>query len=1028
MQMKNLKYSLFLVSSALILFTFGYFQNLFLPAIVIHNAPLHSAIEAIGSLASIMMGIILLQRQVLAGSYKLVWMIIGLFVMGLLDGFHAIVALGNSFVLLHSSSVFLGGVCFSFMWFPEFQKTVANRNSIMWLVIIGSILFATWILLSPETMPRMLYNGEFSFTATFLNVFGGILFLIGTVFFLKKFYLTSEKQFYWFACFSLLLGLGGITFLYGDIWTSAWWFWHVLRLAAFMIVLSLVIINYQKNVFSLYITLNELDQAEEALRESEGKYRLLIENQTDLVVKVDLEGKFQFVSPSYCKMFGKTNEELLGNKFIPLVYEDDRESTANAREALYHPPYTAYIEQRAMTKDGWKWLSWIDTAVLDENKNVLAIVGVGRDITERKQAEEALRENEQRYRAVVEDTPVLICRFLPSGEILFVNKAYSEYFTKTFEELVGSNFQSLIPEDERETVMANISALTVESPTQTHEHQVIVSGSDILWQRWSNRALFNAQGKIVSYQSIGEDITDRKRAEEEKSKLETQLRQAHKMEAIGTLAGGIAHDFNNILGIIVGNAELSLADVPEWNPAHKNLKEVQKACLRARDVVKRLMSFSRKSEQQKTPVNIAPIIKETSKLLRSSIPSNVDIRYSIRDDIGAIMGDPTQIHQIVLNLCVNASDAIAEDDGVLEIMLDAVELDKDIAAPQKDLAPGPYIRLSVSDTGQGIGPDEIARIFDPYFTTKEVGKGTGLGLSVVHGIVKSHKGEITVSSDIGKGTTFEILFPMIEEEAEKAPVITEKIPRGNERILFVDDEEAMVELDKKGLERLGYRVEATTSAQRALELFRSKPDRFDLVISDTTMPEMTGDRLAKEIMETRPDMPVILCTGYSERISEEKAKEMGISAFVMKPISGKELAVTIRQVLGQGKEEGAHEKGRVLVVDDEEQMRSIIRQTLEDAGYEVMEAPDGKVALWLFKEKPADLIITDIIMPEQEGLERIMELKRDFPNEKIIAISGGGLGDKEQYLDMVKKIGPDSSLAKPFEKEELLEAVKELLG
>ncbi len=520
---------------------------------------------------------------------------------------------------------------------------------------------------------------------------------------------------------------------------------------------------------------------------------------------------------------------------------------------------------------------------------------------------------------------------------------------------------------------------------------------------------------------------DRKRAEEERAKFEAQLRQAHKMEAIGTLAGGIAHDFNNILGIIMGNTDLSLADVPEWNPAHGNLKEVQKACLRARDVVRQLLSFSRKSEQQKTPTKIAPIIKETSKLLRSSIPSNIDIRYNIPEDQGTIMSDPTQIHQVVLNLCTNAADAMTGQEGVLEITLDPVTLDEDAAVPYEDLDPGPYVRLSVSDTGHGISPAETARIFDPYFTTKEVGKGTGLGLSVVHGIVKSHKGEITVHSEIGKGTTFEAFFPMIEE-TEKPAVISETTAKGNERILFVDDEEAIAELGKKGLERLGYRVEATTSAQRAIARFRADPDGFDLVISDMTMPEMTGDKLAKEIMKTSPGMPVIICTGYSELISEGRAQEMGISAFVMKPVSAKEMAVSIRQVLEHGKAGVGPSAGGILVVDDEEQMRSIIRQLLENAGYSVMEAPDGKVALWLFKEMPADLIITDIIMPEKEGLETIMELKRDFPKVKIIAISGGGQGSPGQYLSIAKKMGADHTLTKPFEKEELLKAVKNLLG
>lgn len=386
----------------------------------------------------------------------------------------------------------------------------------------------------------------------------------------------------------------------------------------------------------------------------------------------------------------------------------------------------------------------------------------------------------------------------------------------------------------------------------------------------------------------------------EARKLKEDLFQAHKMEAIGTLAGGIAHDFNNILGIILGNTELSLEDLPEGNPAHSKLAEIHKACLRAGDVVRQLLRFSRKSEQQKKNIKIAPIIKEMSQLLRSSIPTCIDIRLRIKDDLGTIQADPTQIHQVILNLCTNAADAMAEQEGVLEISLNSIVLDEHTVALHKDLSPGPYIKLSVSDTGQGIRPEEISKVFDPYFTTKDVGQGTGLGLSVVHGIVKKHMGEVSIHSELGKGTTVEVLFPLIEQPAEAPPAEAEKISGGNEAILFVDDEKAIVELAKKGLERLGYQVETNTSARSALALFRSNPDRFDLVISDTIMPEMTGGTLAKEIMKIRPSIPFILCTGHSRRISEDKARDMGISAFVMKPISFRELAKVIRQVLEQG--------------------------------------------------------------------------------------------------------------------------------
>jgi PAS domain S-box-containing protein len=508
-----------------------------------------------------------------------------------------------------------------------------------------------------------------------------------------------------------------------------------------------------------------------ALKESEEKYRLLVEHQTDLLVKVDREGRFQFVSPSYCRMFSKTEEELLGKAFMPLVHPDDRETTEKEMENLYHPPHTAYIEQRAMTKDGWTWLAWLDTAVLDEKGDVTEIIGLGRD------------------------------------------------------------------------------------------------------------------------------ITDRKQVEMEKAKLQSQLQQSQKMESIGTLAGGIAHDFNNILGIILGNAELAMDDVPEWNPARKNLDEVRKACMRAKDVVRQILSFSRKSEIEQKSINIASVVVESLKLSRASIPTSIEIRQNIANDVDDVLGDPTQIHQIMINLCTNAAHAMENDGGILEVTLENTEIDEDTASQYPELNPGPHVHLGVSDTGDGIKPEVVGRVFDPYFTTKDVGKGTGMGLAVVHGIVKSHHGSILVESEPGKGTTFKILFPAVKEKVGDEPKEAQELPTGNERILFVDDEESMVNLNQQRLERLGYKVIGETDPSEALEFFRTNPDQIDLIISDMTMPHMTGDKLAQEILNIRSDMPIILCTGYSKRMSEDRAQEIGIRKYIEKPIEMANLARSIREVL-----------------------------------------------------------------------------------------------------------------------------------
>ncbi len=521
--------------------------------------------------------------------------------------------------------------------------------------------------------------------------------------------------------------------------------------------------------------INESKQAEEALRESEEKYRLLVENQTDLLVKVDREGKFQFVSPSYCRLFGKTEDELLSETFMPLVHPDDQESTVKEMKKLYRPPHTAYIEQRAMTKDGWTWLAWLDTAVLDEEGNVTEIIGLGRD------------------------------------------------------------------------------------------------------------------------------ITDKKQAEAERERLQSQLQQAQKMESVGTLAGGIAHDFNNILAIILGNAELAIDDIPDFNPASESLKGIHRASIRAKDMVQQLLAFSRKSEEESKPLNmsLSPIIKESMKMLRSAIPTSVEFKQHVSDDPCNILGDPVQINQIMMNLVTNAADAMSEEGGLLEVTLEKMMLQEEKFCFDWVLPPGAYVRLKVRDTGEGMSPEIMARVFDPYYTRKEVGKGTGMGLSVVHGIVKRHGGGIRVESEPGKGTLFEIYFPALEKAAPEEKEPEGEIKGGSERILFVDDEESMVSLNRQRLERLGYVVKSTTKPVEALEWFRANPDQFDVIITDMSMPKMTGDKLAKAILAIRPHMPVIICTGYSERISEKKAAALGARKYIEKPIENRNLASALREVLDE---------------------------------------------------------------------------------------------------------------------------------
>jgi signal transduction histidine kinase/ActR/RegA family two-component response regulator/HAMP domain-containing protein len=417
---------------------------------------------------------------------------------------------------------------------------------------------------------------------------------------------------------------------------------------------------------------------------------------------------------------------------------------------------------------------------------------------------------------------------------------------------------------------------------------------------WINASpIINDQGVVHAGISIFLDITKRKKVELDNINLELQLRQVHKMEAIGTLAGGIAHDFNNVLAAIIGYADLAIEDIPDKNPARLQIQEVLKAGNRAKDLVKQILAFSRKSQVGSLPVQTHLVLEEVVHLLRASIPSTIDIRIDIDPNCRPVLADQTQIHQVILNLCTNAAHAMEQEGGILDIVLGRLEIDADQLIKYPDLKPGPHVKLSVKDTGPGIEKQILDKIFDPYFTTKEVGKGSGMGLAMVHGIVKQHGGTIHVDSTKGLGSVFQVLLPEMDTEVEVFSKKDKPLMKGTEHILVVDDEQSLAYITQKRLERLGYRVTSKTSSQEALTLFKKNPGSFDLVITDQTMPDLTGDNMAKEMIRIQKDIPIILSTGYSSRINKIKTQELGIKAFLMKPVEMEELADCVRSVLGE---------------------------------------------------------------------------------------------------------------------------------
>jgi signal transduction histidine kinase/ActR/RegA family two-component response regulator len=380
---------------------------------------------------------------------------------------------------------------------------------------------------------------------------------------------------------------------------------------------------------------------------------------------------------------------------------------------------------------------------------------------------------------------------------------------------------------------------------------------------------------------------------------ERQMQQVLKLQAIGTLAGGIAHDFNNILFPIIGYTELTLDDVAEDSQSRKNLEEILKAANRAKELVQQILTFSRQNGRERKAIKVQVIVNEALKLLRASIPKTIDITAAMDDGCNAIMGDPTQIHQVIMNLCTNAYQAMQENGGILEVGLDEVDIGYAEMIKRIGIKMGRHVHLWVKDNGIGMDAAVMARIFEPYYTTKEPGKGTGLGLSVIHGIVKSHSGFIEVESTPGKGSRFHIYLPTLEdaaEESEKQAGAPETGGKGH--ILLVDDEETIVAMARQMLEKFGYEVTAFSSSMEALDAFKREPGRFDLLITDMTMPQLTGDQLAKQLLDIAPALPIILCTGYNEMITEDKALKLGIKKFVMKPIVRDEFAAAIRSVLG----------------------------------------------------------------------------------------------------------------------------------
>jgi PAS domain S-box-containing protein len=647
------------------------------------------------------------------------------------------------------------------------------------------------------------------------------------------------------------------------------------------------------------LMIDQLNRSMEHLRQSEEKYRGMIENAFEGLFQNGMDGRILSANPALAVILGYDSPddliaEVTNVKTQLYVNPADRDLLIDT--AMRRGKATMF-EVPLLRRDGEKiWTSINARMVYDAAGNPFCLEGFLADITDRKRAEEALAESRNYLDEIINAVadPLFVkdhlhrwvlvnnalCAFVGYDREGILGKTDYDYFPKAEADIFRINDQRVL-----DTGEANINEETLtDARGQVH---TIVTKKTLYTDKTGERFIVG----------IIRDITEQKRAEEERKRLESRLTQAQKMEAIGNLAGGIAHDFNNILSAIIGFTELSLLETAPDDAVADKLRQVLKAGNRARELVRQILTFSRMTETSYAPLSLKIAIKEFLKMLRSMIPTTVAIESHLAVQ-GLVMSDPTQIHQILMNLCTNAVHAMEGQGGTLTVTLDEVLVKQPEKAPDPGLRPGAYVIVSIEDTGRGIPSTLMDKIFEPFFTTKEQGRGTGLGLSVIHGIVKNHQGAIICHSVEGKGTTFSVYLPKLETAL---PEITAPDPvrllSGHERILFVDDEVILVNLVQDMLISVGYDVVGLTSSAEALDLFRRDPSAFDLVITDMTMPGLTGDRLAGDMLALRPDLPVILCTGYHEHMTGERARSLGIREFIMKPVDMKTLTEAIRRVL-----------------------------------------------------------------------------------------------------------------------------------
>ena len=720
---------------------------------------------------------------------------------------------------------------------------------------------------------------------------------------------------------SLIMSNGQYAKIYNQ-WFSEWEKKSILQayLAPGIFILAGVLIVFFILVLWSWSLKKTVLGATEDLRLERDASSGIIQKSPTFIAGIAPDGKILFINPSGEAIIGIYARDIIGTDWKRYLAQDkDNNRLASLWDEVFQgrQDLTSAIMPIAARDGSLRLISCTTVTRRDSQGSPVEVILFGNNITEQKRAEEALRESERKLATLIDNLPGMAYRGMddPERTMSFVSEGCLPLMGVARSELIfcyKQSFYDLIHPQDREGVRAAMAkAIKAKTPFQ-FEYRICTATGEVKWVWEQGIGIYSQDDGAVSIEGFITEVSDRKMAEANQKKLEEQLRQSHKMEAVGTLAGGIAHDFNNILGAIIGYGQILTLFTSGADPRYeKRVNQMLKAAFRGRDLVRQILAFSRKNDGKRQHVLLRPLIKETLNFLRASFPATLSIEERIASRNLAVFADPSQMHQVLMNLCSNAAHAMEERGGVLEVGLetmvfenggqeDAINPDTPIVVQGlsgMDLLPGEYVKICVKDSGHGIDPDVQKRIFDPFFTTKPQGKGTGMGLSVVHGIVKDHGGKIVVESRPGHGTLFSIYLPVYHGDAQGETTEGAALPSGQGNILFVDDEQALVEIAVVILENLGYCVTGVFDSRRALEIFKQDPAGFDMVITDNTMPKMTGIELSRKIMDIRPEIPVVLVTGINHGKAKEQAIAASISDFFVKPLEAGTLAKIARQYL-----------------------------------------------------------------------------------------------------------------------------------